>query len=271
MIRSITLKIGLCAALWLGVLAERSFAEDSPATLYFDHFIEIDLSNEVGFKAAIELQTGDVTPGRSTGVWGTHKIITGPRAGQYVRWFGPLHWSALDQQIDGAHSFSPEYEAFNRWPETVRPFLKNITTVIYDADLDSLYEGLGSSDMPLYFMVETRKVKPGMNQRKMAMDAKLAKAYEKAGVKANIINSRILSGGDTQTYVTSFLFNSMAEFRKTQKADSFSKHYETAHGVGSWKRHLKEYNTILQEEPVESELWRFLPELSSKGESIQSN
>lgn len=268
--RSTTLKIGLSTALMLGILAERSFADDSPATLYFDHFVEIDLSNEDAFKSVLKVQTENFTPGKSTGIWGTHKIITGPRAGQYVRWFGPLHWDTMDQQNDGAHSFSTEYEAFNRWPETVRPFLKKITTVIYDADLDSLYEGLGTSDMPLYFMVETRKIKPGMNQSKMAMDAKLAKAYEKAGIKANIINSRILTGGDTQTFVTSFLFNSMAEFKKTQKTKSFSKHYETAHGVGSWKRHLKEYNTILQERPVESELWRFLPEFSTESKTSES-
>lgn len=270
MTNTITFKIGLSAALWLGLFAGKSFGEDNTASLYFDHFVEIDHTKESQFKATISKQTKAFIPGTSTGAWGTHKIITGPRAGQYVRWFGPLRWNGLDQKVNGNYTFTPEFDAFIRWPETVRPFLKNITTVVYDADLASYYEGLGSSTMPLYFMVETRKIKPGMDLAKTEMDAKLAKVYEAAGIKANIINSRILTGGDTLTYVTSFMFNSMKEYKKAKQENTLREHFEDAFGAGSWKKHLTEYRGIIQEEAVESELWQFLPNLSSEGEAVKS-
>ena len=265
-----SLNIGLSAALCLGIFSLKSFGEDSQATLYFDHFVEIDHAKESQFKAAIAKQTKAFAPGKSTGTWGTHKIITGLRAGQYVRWFGPLRWNALDQKTNDAYTYTPEFDTFIRWPNEVRPFLNKVTTVVYDAELDSYYEGLDSSAMPLYFMVESRKIKPGMKLAKTEMDAKLAKVYEAAEIKANIINSRILTGGDTLTYVTSFMFNSMAEYKKTQQDNSFRDHYEKIHGAGSWKKHLTTYRAIIQEAPVESELWQYIPELSSEEESVQS-
>ena len=45
-----SLNIGLSAALCLGIFSLKSFGEDSQATLYFDHFVEIDHAKESQFK-----------------------------------------------------------------------------------------------------------------------------------------------------------------------------------------------------------------------------
>ena len=66
------------------------------------------------------------------------------------------------------------------------------------------------------------------------------------------------------TFATTVLFNTMEDYGKTQRWDGIGEIYDSIHGAGSWKKHLEEHNAVMQEGAVvETEIWQFMPELSS--------
>ena len=238
------------------------------ANLFVVRYIEVDRANAKEFEKAVAEKTKKFNRSEDSDPWFTHKIVTGPRTGQYARWFGPKTWADLDNP-ESTHRITlgatATHEEAVYWQENVLPLEKEagnneVWMVVPGTSFSNFAE-----DQPTKYAAGYRwKMKPGMYQRKTAQDVKLTKAIQASEFKIRGHIARLVSGGDHMTFANSIQFNSWEEYGKFRAWEGMGEVFDKVHGKGSWKKFLKEHNAIMQEGgETEGEFWEYLEDLSS--------
>ncbi len=87
----------------------------------------MDRENAKEFEKAVAVKTKKFNRSEDSDQWFTHKIMTGPRTGQYVRWFEPKTWAELDNP-ESTHRINLGATATHKeavyWQENVHPLEK---------------------------------------------------------------------------------------------------------------------------------------------------
>ena len=251
-------------------------ADDNPkskeskpdSAVYLIRYLDVEPDNAKEFEEAVSKKTKKFNRSQNSDQWFTAKILTGPRTGQYARWFGPKTWADLDKSgSTNTISIDQDNEELKYWIENVQPLAKQNASLaeIWLTSMGSSYMGLPENEPTRYIALQRWKMKPGMYQRKAALDKLMVRAYKEVGLKVNIGVSRLQSGGDYMTFGRWVDFNKWTDYEKTQKWDKIGEAYNKIYGEGAWKNHLKEHNAIMQENAdVQGEFWEYLEDLSSK-------
>ena len=257
-------------------LHQLATADDNPkseepkpdSAVYLIRYLDVDRDNAKEFEEAVSKKTKKFNRSLNSDQWYTAKILTGPKTGQYARWFGPKTWADLDKSgSTNTISIDQDNEELKYWIKNVQPLANPTSSLaeIWLTSMDSSYMGLPENEPTRYIALQRWKMKPGMYQRKAALDKLIVKAYKEAGLKVNIGVSRLQSGGDYMTFGRWVDFNKWTDYEKTQKWDKIGEGYDKIYGEGAWKNHLKEHNAIMQENAeVQGEFWEYLEDLSSK-------
>ena len=137
------------------------------ANLFVVRYIEVDRVNAKEFEKAVAEKTKKFNRSRNSDQWFTAKILTGPRTGQYARWFGPKTWADLDK-IGSTNTISidQDNEELKYWIKNVQPLAKQNTSLaeIWLTSMDSSYMGLPENEPTRYIALQRWKMKPGMYQ-----------------------------------------------------------------------------------------------------------
>ncbi|QXD31330.1 hypothetical protein [Candidatus Pelagisphaera phototrophica] len=239
--------------------------------IYVVRYIEVAKSDVVAYEAALAEKTQRFNVGEGTDEWFTHKILTGPRTGQYARWFGPVPWSDLDRTetthrvgvgtpADAARMSNPEV-AF--WQKHLTPLeINSGETEILEQVPGSDYRNL-DIDHPRFGFAQRWKIKPGMVIRKEAYLLQFARVMKSSGFSLNGEASRLVSGGDYMIFESWIGFNEWAEIGKF-RSKGFSAVFNKALGEEGFEKFLAEFALIHQDSPTETSVWEFLPALSSR-------
>ena len=100
------------------------------SAIYVIRYIDVDRENAKEFENAVAEKTKKFNRSRSSDQWFTAKILTGPRTGQYARWFGPKTWADLDKSgSTNTISIDQDNEELKYWIENVQPLAKQNTSL----------------------------------------------------------------------------------------------------------------------------------------------
>ena len=93
---NIIISVGLLAGVFF---LSQSNTTGQEANLFVIRYINVDRANAKEFEKAVAEKTKKFNRSEDSDKWFTHKIVTGPRTGQYARWFGPKTWAELDLSL----------------------------------------------------------------------------------------------------------------------------------------------------------------------------
>ena len=120
----IIISVGLLAGIFF---LSQSKTVGEEANLFVIRYIDVDRANAKEFEKAVSEKTKKFNRSEDSDQWFTHKILTGPRTGQYARWFGPKTWADLDNS-ESTHRISLGATATHKeavyWQENVIPLEK---------------------------------------------------------------------------------------------------------------------------------------------------
>ena len=239
---------------------------DSPL-LYVVRHIKVELENVEAFQKAVAEKTLKYNREEGSDPWFTWKVLTGPRSGQYARLFAARSWADLDR-VESTHTINipraNEESAY--WRENISPLqeTKIPATKVMAVVPGTSFSNLEGENPTRYGALYQWKIKPGMYQRKTAAAKMRAKAFAASGLKIRGHVMRMESGGDYMTFIQFIGFDSWADFGKLREWGGMGEIFEANHGKGSWKKFLKEWNTIHQEGgETEVEFIEYMSDLSS--------
>tara|TARA_B100001057_G_scaffold368623_1_gene372154 strand:+ start:418 stop:1326 length:909 start_codon:yes stop_codon:yes gene_type:complete len=240
--------------------------------IYVVRYIEVAKSDVVAYEAALAEKTQRFNVGEGTDEWFTHKILTGPRTGQYARWFGPVPWSQLDRTEtthrvgvgtapDASRVGNPEVVF---WQENLTPLeISSGETEILERIPGSVYNKIGP-ELARFGLSQRWEIKPGMLPEKEMLAAQIAEVMNSSGFLLRGEISRLVSGGNYMTFESWTGFNEWAEFGKF-RTEGFGATFKRVLGDKAFVKHRSEFARIHQDSATETEVWEFLPALSSRG------
>ena len=246
----------------------KSGATGEEANLYVIRYIDVDRVNAKKFEKAVAEKTKKFNRSEDSDQWFTHKIVTGPRTGQYARWFGPKTWADLDNP-ESSHRITLGATASHKeavyWQKNILPLEKEAgNNEVWMVVPGTSFSNFSKDQPRKYEAIYRWKMKPGMYQRKTAQDVKLTKAIQASEFKIQGHIARLVSGGDYMTFANAIAFNSWEEYGKFRAWEGMGDVFDKVHGKGSWKKFLIEHNAIMQEGgETEGEFWEYLEDLSS--------
>jgi hypothetical protein len=262
----------LCSTTLYAEDSSPDLAEKAERSVYVVRYIQVAKENVVAYEAALAEKTQKFNVGDGVDKWFTHKILTGPRTGQYARWFGPVPWSDLDRTetthrvgvgtpADAARMSNPEV-AF--WQKHLTPLeIKSGETEILEQVPGSDYRNL-DVDQPRFGFAQRWKIKPGMVIRKEASLLQFATVMKSSGFSLNGEAGRLVSGGDYMIFESWIGFNEWAEIGKF-RSKGFSGVFNKALGEEGFEKFRAEFALIHQDSATETSVWEFLPAQSSRG------
>ena len=248
-------------------------ADEDEKNVYVLRFIEVDQTNVEAFEAAVAEKTQRFNRSPDSDKWYTHKVITGPRVGQYVRWFGPVSWNDLDNpetslRIAGAASAAPDstlqHEEHRYWKEKVSSLQKSVSVEVWQEIVAARANNLPNSVPTRYLSLHRWQMKPGKYKQKTMLSIQYSKAIQETGLKINRSVGRLQSGGNWLTFGDWIGFNNWSDYGKRANLDNMGKTFDKVHGDDSFETFLTEFNEVHQQaSATEAELMMYLPELSS--------
>ena len=241
--------------------------------VYVLRFIEVEQTNVAAFEAAVAEKTQRFNRSPNSDKWYTHKVITGPRGGQYVWWFGPVSWDDLDNpetslRIAGAASSAidskVQHEEHKYWKENVSPLQKSVAVEVWQDIVEARAYNLPNNVPTRYVSLHRWKMKPGKYKVKTKLSIQYSKTIQETGLKINRTVSRLQSGGNWLTFGDWIGFNNWSDYGKRANLDNIGQTFDDVHGDGSFETFLTEFNEVHQESAAtEAEFMMYLPALSS--------
>lgn len=262
--------IGVGFASWIMLAASAStFAKDSepevPSNpIYVIRFIEVMPENVASWRENVRAKQQKFNSEPDSSQWGTWRIATGPRTGQFARGFltTPELYSNPVHPSQGMAA-PQEAEEVAYWIEHVQPLQEDSSgnRQIWRPIEGLRSEGLPQDKAPKYLRHRRWRMKPGMYQRLEANYKKRIAVMDHLGHPINFSIARLEDGGDFMIYAETTAFNGMADIPgPAQIRDAFI----AVHGEGSWENYLEEHNAVMQENAiVETETWVYEESLSN--------
>ncbi len=266
----------LIAFVWpLSVEGEESVYsvdETNERMVYVVRYIQVAKENVVAYEAALAEKTQKFNVGDGVDEWFTHKILTGPRTGQYARWFGPVTWSDLDR-TETTHRVgvgTPPNASRMKDPEVVF-WQNNLTPLEISNGETEILEAIPGSNFDNIATAHTRfgvaqrwKIKPGMLSGKEALILEFAEVMKLSGFALKGEVSRLVSGGDYMVFESWIGFNEWGEYGKFRTL-GYAPTFERVMGQGTFKDHHEEFIRVHDSADTETSVWELLPDQSSQG------
>ena len=245
-------------------------AEDKDSTtaatpddvLIWCRHIEVEQGSAQEYREAVATKTRLFNASPDASQWFTFRILTGPRANQFVRGFETTN-AGLTQPRHPIQGLNPDWDdpEWAYWRENITPLEVSSGNVQVWQPISKLhYRGLAGS-LPKYIRHRRWKMKPGMYQRLEAHYQQLLQTLESTGARINFTIGRLVDGGDFMTYSESTAFQESADDPTVGHVrEAFIK----CHGEGSWEKWLEEHHAVMQENAVvETELWALEESMTS--------
>ena len=258
---------GLACLLFLFSLSqwETSDLHGQDATrFHVVRYIEVETDAVDDFRDAVEEKTKKFNSSEESSRWWTYRISGGKRSGQFARGFGNVTAKQLDQPRFPVQGLAPEMDEEGKyWMDNIASFEKSAGhREVWREIKGTRYEGLPEGHHPKFVKHMRWKMLPGMYQETEQHYRMFSEAIRTSGMKVNWNITRLEMGGDFMTYQMSLSFDRLDDTFKD--GEVLAKAYETAHGKGSWKKHLAQGATLMQPNAeVISELWILQPKLGN--------
>lgn len=247
----------------LGHVADAFPKEVEEQQLFVCRFIEVSPDNVRSWKEAVALKQSKFQFQPDSSQWGTWKIATGPRSGQFVRGFSTArnqltHPTEPLYGINGSLSIA---EA-DYWMKNVRPLQESSGNRQIWRPIPGLSSrGLKAGQSPRFWEHRRWRMKPGMYQRLEANYQLLIAAFDHLKRPVDFGIARLTDGGDFMIYAESTGYNNSADVPSVSEV---AEAVDAVHGAGAWERFLKEHNAVMQENAeVENETWVYQQALSN--------
>ena len=247
----------------LGHVADAFPKEVEEQQLFVCRFIEVSPDNVRSWKEAVALKQSKFQVQPDSSQWGTWKIATGPRSGQFVRGFSTArnqltHPTEPLYGINGSLSIA---EA-DYWMKNVRPLQESSGNRQIWRPIPGLSSrGLKAGQSPRFWEHRRWRMKPGMYQRLEANYQLLIAAFDHLKRPVDFGIARLTDGGDFMIYAESTGYNNSADVPSVSEV---AEAVDAVHGAGAWERFLKEHNAVMQENAeVENETWVYQQALSN--------
>ncbi|MEE2936771.1 MAG: hypothetical protein VYA84_12340 [Planctomycetota bacterium] len=260
---------GVGLASWIMLSASAStFAQDSkpevPSNpIYVIRVIEVMPEDLASWRENVRAKQEKFNSAPDSSQWGTWRIATGPRTGQFARGFATtpeLYSNPVHPSQGMAASWETEEAAY--WLEHVQPLQESSGNRQIWRPIKGLRsEGLPQDKTPKYLRHRRWRMKPGMYQRLEANYKKRIAVMDHCGHPIDFSIARLSDGGDFMIYAETTAFNDMADIPGPEQIrDAFI----AVHGEGSWEKYLEEHNAVMQENAiVETETWVYEESLSN--------
>ena len=238
-------------------------ADDADPSLYVFRFIEVSPQNVAAWRDAVAAKQQQFADAPDAARWGTWKIVTGPRSGQFSRGFATTQ-SGLTNPSHPSQGLAADWNN-----EEVQHWLKNVTPLEESSGNTQIWrpiEGLSSrhrsSAAPARFSTHRRwRMKPGMYQRLEANYEKLVATFDTLDLPIDFLIARLQHGGDHMIYAETTNFDQSSDI---PSISVLKEAFQELHGEGSWEQFLNEHNAIMQENAVvEDETWVYEADLSN--------
>jgi len=236
-------------------------AVDEP--LFVCRLIEISPDNVQQWKEAVERKQQKFNSQNGAPRWGTWRIMTGPRTGQFVRGFSSTR-RLLTNPIHPIQGFtvSQGIPELDYWMKHVLPLQETSGNRQVWRPIPGLWSrGITSGLQPRYWHHRRWRMKPGMYQRLEANYRQIIAAFEHLDRPIDFGIARLDDGGDFMIYGESTGYNDAADIPTT---DELAAAFKEVHGDDAWKEFLEEHNAVMQENAVvETETWVYQKRLSN--------
>lgn len=182
----------------------------------------------------------------------TFRVMSGNRAGQYVRAIGPKDWSYYEKENPGA----------KHWNQFVTPLIESSAgREFYSLMKDMSYNGKGDATTK-YADVGEYSVRPGQEYEFTSFLKAVTKVAAENKSKSRFDTYRLESGGGFR-YVVIWHYENLGE--KSDNSENWPEWYNKIKGSSSaW---AKDYQSLMESFEiygVNSFLCEYLPDLSSK-------
>jgi hypothetical protein len=170
----------------------------------------------------------------------TYQVVSGDKAGWYVRVSGPLTWADVDKfQADIRSKAHSSHAA-----KFVRPYIEERIGTMYWIPMEGLHYNRSTSDKPSNMTrVQFTHLNPGMSGEFYDLRRRYNEVLEKTNSEASFTMGHLIHGGERHAIYATFRgMDSWADMAPT--GASLSSRYNEVYGNGAWGRFLKQVSKI---------------------------
>ena len=211
---------------------------------------------------AIKDKTKKYNQGQNDSKLYTFSIMAGPRQGEFLRvGMGPT-WKDFD-------NWSPDSKEMDYWRDNVAPLIESSSGREYfervdDASYDASTPGENSVGLMIHYNIG------GNPNHFWKVRRNAVKAIKESGESVTLNVWRSAGGGPQNHIIVAFSYKNMEEYGNAQKVwDKVGAKYDEIYGAGSWNTDWGLLRGSLEMWGAQTEITRFLPELSSPPIALQ--
>ena len=211
---------------------------------------------------AIKDKTQKYNQGQNDSKLYTFSVMAGPRQGEFLRvGMGPT-WKDFD-------NWSPDSKEMDYWRDNVAPLIESSSGREYfervdDASYDMSKPGENSVGLMIHYNIG------GNPNHFWKVRRSAVKAIKESGESVTLNVWRSAGGGPQNHIIVAFSYKNMEEYGNAQKVwDKVGAKYDEIYGAGSWNTDWGLLRGSLEMWGAQTEITRFLPELSSPPMALQ--